>query len=521
MWFGAAIRRLILPAMLAIGVAGTIEVAIDLRYRPDFWQKTPWLMHDPYKGELFDRVEIYIRLHHLEDSDPEVISVGDSSGFFSLQSTIVNRYTHGHKFLSLNTGVNQAYIGYQAIAEYMLRRSKHIKYVVLYLFPQLLPQESWISHADLGPITEDSLVSLKSYLTPPSAFLSPYAKFRLFEGRHFRASDPLTSHTPSLQLGSTVHDALGWLPEFDVRYDRVDGRTPFGSDTRSGWYNQLGLTDRSAINANLNDFYKVVRSYGAQLVVAFAPMQARGPVPGDPYIPIAEQALDRFQREHPDVKFLFPLVTRWGSEKFGMYNHISREYTFLSSERLGKALGRLVTNPDSIPPFVAQFKDVGSYPAITAMPQGELDPNLLKPALALYLYTSTNDNSYRQLISKRVLDLLDNEPSFQYMMADASIRVGSLAKRNIKIGFDLSQLRATPVAITGLPHCYSQHGTQWVQLDGTMIFTYASPTIESKEPVAWPSTSHVFIPTIVEDGIRKFDGYCPELSLNDATVAGQ
>src|SRR6266699_1175675 len=121
-------RRLILPALCTIGLICAIELAIQLRYHPGFWQKTTWLMHDPYKGELFDRSELYLRLIHLEDSDPDIISVGDSSGFFSLQSTIVNRFIPGHQFLSLNTGANQAFIGYQAIAEYMLRRTKHIKY---------------------------------------------------------------------------------------------------------------------------------------------------------------------------------------------------------------------------------------------------------------------------------------------------------------------------------------------------------------------------------------------------------
>jgi hypothetical protein len=46
-----------------------------------------------------------------------------------------------------------------------------------------------------------------------------------------------------------------------------------------------------------------------------------------------------------------------------------------------------------------------------------------------------------------------------------------------------------------------------------MTFTYKSPAAETAEPVRWPETSHIFIPTIVEDGVRKFDGYCPEPSL--------
>jgi hypothetical protein len=514
-------NRLILPALCAIGIAGAIELAIQLHYRPGFWQKTTWLMHDPYRNEIFDRGELYLRLSHLEDSDPDIISVGDSSGFFSLQSTVVNRYTRALKFISLNTGANQAYVGYQGIAEYMLRRSRNLKYVILYVFPQLLPQEIVFAAADLAPITYDDLVSLKSRVTPPSAFLSPYAKLWLFEGRRFHAGEPLSNHLPSLQLQSTVDNTLGWLPEFDMRYDRVDGRSPFYPDTRGAWYNHLGLTDPSSINANLDEFANMVQSYGAQLVVAFAPISARAVVPGDPNVPGADEALARFQRQHPDVKFLFPLITRWGIEKFGMYNHISREYSFLSSERLGKALGRLVRDPASIAPFNPQFTDLGPYPLVAAKPLGPADPRLLKPALAFYLYTSTDDPSYNELISRRVLGLLADEPSYQYMMADAHARVTSLAERNINIDFDLSQLRATPVEIVGLPHCDSRPDLQWVQLDGTMIFTYASPTANVREPVAWPQSSHIYVPTIVEDGMRKFDGYCPEPSMNGAPVAMQ
>jgi hypothetical protein len=515
------LNRLILPVLFVVCIAGAFEIVVDLKFRPGFWQKTTWLLHDPYRGEIFDRSELYLRLSHLEDSEPDIISVGDSSGFFSLQSTIVNRYTHGLKFISFNTGANQAYIGYQGIAEYMLQRSHHIKYVVLYVYPQLLPQGIVFAAADLGPITYDDLVSVKSYVTPPSAFLSPYGKYWLFEGRHFHVDEPVSYHLPSLQLQSTVDDSLGWLPEFDVRYDRIDGRSTFYPDTRWGWYNHLGLTESSSINASLDEFANAVSSYNAQLVIAFAPISERALFPGDPNVATAEQALARFQQEHPAVKFLFPLITRWSIDKFGMYNHISREYTFLSSERLGKALGRLVDNPDSIPPFAPQSIDSTPYPLVAARPLGPPDPTLLEPALALYLYTQTADPSHLQHASKRVLDLLANEPSYQYMMADAQARLASLSHRNIKLGFDLSQLRATPVEITGLAHCDSRPDLQWVQLDGAMIFTFASPTASAREPVLWPQGSHIYVPMVVEDGTRKFDGYCPEPSMNGTAVAMQ
>jgi hypothetical protein len=57
-------------------------------------------------------------------------------------------------------------------------------------------------------------------------------------------------------------------------------------------------------------------------------------------------------------------------------------------------------------------------------------------------------------------------------MGDAQERIASLTRRHIQIGFDLSQLRATPIDAKGLNPCDATSGTQrqWVRLDGTMIF---------------------------------------------------
>jgi hypothetical protein len=246
------------------------------------------------------------------------------------------------------------------------------------------------------------------------------------------------------------------------------------------------------------------------LIIAFGPLARHTAQPDDPNIAAAEQALERFQREHPDVKFLFPLLTEWGIEKFGAVNHISREYTFLSSERLGKALAQLMADPASVPPFKAQAES-SPYPPLAVTPAGPEDSSLLEPALALYLYTSTADEKYRALLSNRVADLLAQEPAFQYAMADERARFVSLAQRNIKIGFDLSKMHARLVTLQGMPHCNSGQPVQWVHVDGAMTFTYQSPLIARAEPVNWPDG--IYVPTVVEDGVRKFDGYCPEPSM--------
>lgn len=515
------LHRLILPVLLAIISIAAVELAIQFIYHPSFWQKTTWLLHDPYhwQGEIPDRDFTYQKLRYVEDSDPEIISVGDSSGFFSIQSTIVNRYIGDHRYVSLNTGANQAYEGYEAIAEYMLRRSHHLRYVLLYIYPLYVPHEDAPGTTDLAPILHDDLVGVKARVTPPSAFLSPYAKSLIFAGRRFRWTEPLLTFSAGLQYWATAKESLGWLPEFDVRYDRVDGRVAFHDDRRGDWYHRLGFSDPSTINAVLDEFAAIVRRYGAQLAIMFGPVPNRVTLIGDPNIPIAEAALARFQREHPEVKFLSPFITRWGSEKFGMFNHISREYSFLSSERVGKALARLLTDPSSIRPFSPSNRDPEPYPTIAARPTGAADGKLLDAALALYMYASTADDSYRDLISTRVLNLLDQDPAFRYMMEDAHARTRSLAQRGITIGVDSANLQAIPVAVTGLHSCTEGPNIQWAQLQGNMFFSYKSASFDTSAPVPWPAAAHILIPTSTEGGVRKFDGYCPEASMSGAMAA--
>jgi hypothetical protein len=512
-WF----RRVLLPILFALSVGGAIELAIELRFHPGFWQRSTHLLYDPYRGEPFDRSELVTRLRNVENSEPDIISVGDSSGFFSLQPAIINRYLDGWKYVDLNTGGTHAYDGYYAIAEYMLRRSHHIKYVVLYIFPLYLPQPCFFAGADLGRILMGDLLSFKAALLPPSAFLSPYLKLWLFQGRHFHRSDPFGGSEPDLQLPATVAAAQGWLPEYDGRIDVTGKQLSFCSDKRPGLLPRLGLAEQSSTVAYLEDFDRMVRSYGARLVIAFAPLPTESIIPKDPNFPAADGALARFQRERPDVKFLFPLLMFWGPEKFGYFNHVSREYTFLPSERLAEGLGRLIRHPETIPPYATEAPDRGApYPRKPVTPTGAADPKLLDAALALFRYATTTDDADWQLVSSRVQHLLQADPAFNDMMTDVKTRMVSLAKQGITIGMDMSQLEATPVTVSDPSFCDTRPGVEWVQIKGSMIFTYSSPTFNARTPVSWIV---VLMPTIVEDGVRKFDGYCPEPSMATAKNA--
>jgi hypothetical protein len=277
--------------------------------------------------------------------------------------------------------------------------------------------------------------------------------------------------------------------------------------------------EKSYFNTILSDFNRMVRSYGATFVVAFNPVPTRTVVPGDVNATARDRNLQRFQEKHPEVVFLFPLVTTFGDEKYGEVNHISREYSFLTSRRLGMALGKMIANPASVPKYVARPVQTESRPDIARAPTGAPDQEALDAAMALFMYAATADEPYKSRISKRVLDLLARDEAFEFMMKDTRERIAVLAGKDAKLLYDTSQLTGTPIDVTGMTHCNRDENVQWVHVHGIMSFIYQSPEKNLKAPIRWPATKHIFIPTVIEDGVRKFDGFCPEPSVSTQLVS--
>lgn len=506
------LSRLIVPICCAVALIGILEISLQLTLRPTFWQKSNWLLHDPYRPEVFDRLVLYEKLSTLENTDPDVIMVGDSTGFFSIQPTIVNRYTHGLTVENFSTGANYAYDGYKAIAEYMLRRSTRIKFVVLYIYPTLLPSDEIMGRADLGRIAYHDLVSINSDLMPPSAALSVYAKFGLFEHQYYHNGDYLSNQMPYLEFANTVSESLGWEPEYDIRFKRYVGQLSFFPKSEGAWFNTFRTV--------LGDFDRMVRSYNAKLVVVFAPVPAYSFKSADANELALRRALARFQSNFPDVTFLTPLITTFGDEKFGMFNHVSREYTFLSSARLGMALRTLFGHrvPDQMSILQQGENDGRRSVEVNWHPLATHNPAALRAATAFYMYAATADDSYRDLISKRVLSELAKDKAFNFMIQDGRKRLTDLRQKNITFGFDLSGLEAKPAEVTGLTHCNTNQNIQWVHIGGVIKFNIESQHFHGEEPVSWPAESNILIPTVVEDGVLKFDGYCRELMMENVEI---
>lgn len=502
------LKRFWIPCLCVIGLVMLVEAGIYLAYRPGFWDKTTWLLHDAYRSELFDRMVLREKLDSLKDSDPDVISVGDSSGFFSIQPNIVNRYLHGLKYVSYSTGANQAFDGYYGTVKYALEHQKSIKYVVLNMYPNLIPSPLAFQKGDLAPIAYDNLVGIKSKITPPSAFLSPYAKSWFFYLSPYHRDQLLSNHKVALELHYTIDKTLGWVPEHDIRIDRIATKTGFFPDIEKKASTLWGLGERSAILTTLNKFAELCRKNNVKLFVMFNPVGWQTIV-DDANLHIAEQRLNEFQEQNPDVIFLTrQLLNPWDPAKFAMFNHVSREYVFESSARMGQALEKAIYKPELVRPFDSHWQPQEFKIPTELKSKGPAGEEAKQAALAFYLYTATADTAYLDNISERVKHVLAKNQPFQWMMQDTKELSQSLASEKIALRYDASKLNAEKLEVKNGYYCGDKK-PEWIRISGTMQFFLDSPSNNVVEPVEWPASANIIIPIIREGNTWKFDGYCP------------
>jgi len=514
-------KNTILGLLVVMLFVAVIEYSIQIIYEPNIWERSSWLLHDPYKGEPFDRLVLREKLEAMDSSNPEIITVGDSSGFFSLHPGVMNKYLNGLKVANISTGANQAFDGYFADAKYMLKKNKNIKYVVLYLHPNLIPTPKVIEKGDLGPIVEEQLISYRGKLSsPPSAMFSRSLKTKIFTGYETSRYDTLSSHLVYLQFNKTASITSGWVPEHDIRYPRFNGTPVFFPDketelVRKYSFQQLKvmlrIRDESTINYYLSQFADLCRQHGVVPIIAFNTM----PWTVTLLTPEAAEGmkeLERFSRENPDVHFATPYITIWGSEKFGSFNHVSREYVHLSSARLGLSLNNVIQHINLRHHYrQGDFRETNNEPPKIkrSSPASQEEK---EAALAYYLYMSTGDKTQYEKLSTRVKNMLGNEPGFKEYLAALNDRNNYMQndKTAMQLGYEIAGLQADVVEIEGLSHCSKDESMKWIRISGTMNFTLKSKLNNVSESTAWPINSDIVFPIILENKRAKFDGYCKE-----------
>jgi hypothetical protein len=326
---------------VAAALIGLIEGVCALTLRPGFVERANVGLLD-----LFHNTVLFGKLDAFADSAPDVIQVGDSSGFHGVRPEVVMHYLGGLKYVNLSCCADTGYRGYYAIADFMLRRNPGIKAIVLYVSLNDLPRTDLIhGQHRMGDYMQDSLTTPFAQLAPPTLALRQRIADQVKADRLGRNEGVLVA---DMRENTLRHS--GWWAEHDRRLSgqqRIEYWRKFCGDTGIAIRNDdevyygedILRRRRSYMRMELQRFASLAADHGAKFVVAFHPFSCRG-LEGN-FLDARREDL-RILLAQNDNMIALPeeMLALWPTERFVGPAHLHIGYDEENSRRLARLLAR-------------------------------------------------------------------------------------------------------------------------------------------------------------------------------------
>jgi hypothetical protein len=323
--------------LLALGLIAVTESVCALVLRPGIVERTKFNRLDRFHSAV-----IFDKLNDFSDSAPDIIQVGDSSGFHGVNPDVVMRYLGGLKYLNLSCCAAMGYRGYYGIADFMLRRNPGIKTVVLYVSLNNLPRADLIEGQHrLGEFIQNSLTTPFSYLSPPTVAL----RQRIVDAVEKKAQAKTDAvFTDDMRASARAHN--GWWAEHDRRL-AGENRVAFwrqncGETGIKLWDDQPVYYSGNGQSYTVTELERVAllaAHHGAKLIVLFHPFSCRD---AEGRFIDARRADIRalMQRHRNVVAEPEQMLDSWPTEKFVSSDHLRAGYDEENSRRVGKLLAQ-------------------------------------------------------------------------------------------------------------------------------------------------------------------------------------
>jgi hypothetical protein len=322
------------PFGAALVVIVLIEAAVAFALRPNIVERS--------KFNLFDRFQdtvVFGKLAEFVDSSPDIVQVGDSSGFYGVRPDVVMRYLGGLKYFNLSCCGGIGFETYYAMIEFMLKKNPNIKAVVVYISLRDLPRaDSVRDHYQFGDFITNSLTTPFAYLSPPTVALRQRIVDMVERKRQWKLEATFTD-----ELRQSFRKHNGWWAEHDRR---------IAGAKRAAYWREICEADIAAL-ANHNIYYEankrsyvlsefqrfasLAARYGAKFVVMFHPYSCPGL--NVALLDRRREELRTLVKQNANMVVLPENVLEiWPTEKFTTADHLRVGYDEENSRRVGKLL---------------------------------------------------------------------------------------------------------------------------------------------------------------------------------------
>jgi hypothetical protein len=362
--------------LAALVIVAVIEVSYSAADTSSPVERSGYLNWNFNSAELFHKVMIYEKLRHAVQNAPDVIQIGDSSGFHAVVPRIVDHYLGGLKYDNLSCCANTTFDGYYTIAEFMLRNVPTIKAVVLYIS---------LNQTTVDPILKQTdIVGGDDRLRSAFGWFAPFTSPATLSARAGVLRSVYTlGHTldqPGLQpfdinpafddLTRSIRASDGWWAEHDA-HPTTDKQlemwaTICGRSSARPWpdlnhYYTRDIFGRQQLHMQieLRRLARLTARHNAKLIVIFQPHPCQAAV-GD-FIAVRQADIAAVLAEHPNVVVPIPaLFEPWPRQWFTSADHLRTGHEDAASRRVGRAvaesLGLPAVDPPEPPPPAATIR---------------------------------------------------------------------------------------------------------------------------------------------------------------------
>ena len=352
----------------AVALVAAIEVITSVVW-PGHIDRNNFFEYRLGHDESPERVLVADKLSLFTKTKPNILQVGDSSGFHGVMPPVIEGVIPGASYLNMSVFANLGYRGHYEMARAIMTHTESVRVLVLYVTPagfqpnpamvsarNLLGQDIWREFVSpLHALFHLPTLALRRDVTS----LAYYGQTRTREQRDARA---LRRYPEAKSL---LPQTGGWTREHDTSNDQAPGAfqillgesafppemsdaqvmaraaAHFGeSPTR---FDLLRLRHVNLAEQVFDDFRTLAEAHGAKLVIASAPVSeifSDGPTATK--LAAFQHNLDAYHAKHLSVGII-PL-TYWPDARFSSPVHVATPYTVLNSIRFGTGLKAAIGN---------------------------------------------------------------------------------------------------------------------------------------------------------------------------------
>jgi hypothetical protein len=350
--------KAVLAALVIIAIAEVSYSAVDTSSAVE---RSGYLNLNFDSPELFQRAIIYEKLGNAVAARPDVIQIGDSSGFHAIVPRIVDQYLAGRRYENLSCCANIGYDGYYTIVEFMLRNTTSIRAVVLYTSPYSPPNDPEESK------TAGTVERLRNAFGWPAPFVSPAtlsARARILRpvytlGDSLQQPGLLPAEAAWPDVIRSMRANGGWWPEHDShrtgeKHKKMMDAVCTGLrglvDAPPHYTRDIFAFRQSHLRVELRRLAELTARHQAKLIVLFQP-SACPSAPSD-YFAARRADLEALVAEYgnlvvPDRTVIEPWPTQW----FTGLDHLRTGHEDAASRRVGRAVARALDVAFVEPPY--------------------------------------------------------------------------------------------------------------------------------------------------------------------------